>query len=161
MHEKDHIGYGELVDEAMRSVVREVLKRIRNEGIPGRHHCFISFSTTHPGVRIAERLKEKYPEEMTIVLQHQFWNLTVNDAMFSVDLSFNNIRETLAIPFDAMTAFADPSVKFGLQFQPVLPDADAPSIDRLPGLETEDTAQPTSDDGDKEKVVSLDAFRKK
>ncbi|MBN8531079.1 MAG: hypothetical protein J0L97_04370 [Alphaproteobacteria bacterium] len=164
----DLIGYDKLIDQAMRGVVHDALKIVEKKGFSGRHHCYISFATRHPGVSIAQRLKERYPEEMTIVLQHQFWDLNVAEDFFSVVLSFNNIREKLVIPYAALTAFADPSVKFGLQFQTELPHApsEATTQTELPGLdETTEKGTSAASAGSKGlepgKVITLDTFRKK
>lgn len=113
----DHIRYDLLTQQALRAVVRRVLTDISKTGVlPGEHHFYITFDTRAPGVRISKRLHEQYPEEMTIVLQHQFWDLVVTDAHFEVGLSFNGITEKLYIPLDAIKGFFDPSVQFGLQF---------------------------------------------
>lgn len=114
---EDLMRYDLLAQEALRGVVRAALERVVREGLPGNHHFFISFSTLHPGVEISDRLHKKYEHEMTIVLQHQFWNLQVEADRFSVDLSFNDIPEELVIPFDAVKGFFDPAVQFGLQFE--------------------------------------------
>ncbi|MDR6952205.1 hypothetical protein J2X65_001556 [Ancylobacter sp. 3268] len=114
----DLIRYDLLVQEALRAVVRRVLTDVARDGLPGDHHLYVSFDTCAPGVRLSARLKEKYPEEMTIVLQHQFWDLVVTELFFEVGLSFNGIPERLHVPFDALKGFFDPSVKFGLQFEP-------------------------------------------
>lgn len=113
----DFIDYGQLIDDAMHVIVKKALERVVKDGLPGKHHFFISFLTTYPGVSISDALKKKYPEEMTIVLQHQFEGLDVTDIGFSVTLSFDNVKERITIPFDSLAAFADPSVKFGLQFR--------------------------------------------
>jgi hypothetical protein len=113
----DTINYGALIDEAMQIIVRKSLYFATEQSLPGDHHFYISFLTTHKGVRISERIKAQYPKEMTIVLQHQFDNLEVNEQGFSVSLSFNDVMEDITVPYDALTAFADPSVKFGLQFR--------------------------------------------
>jgi hypothetical protein len=112
----DHIRYDLLTQEAMRAVVRRVLKDAAARGLSGEHHFFISFATHALGVKISPRLRAQYAEEMTIVLQHQFWDLTVNDDAFEVGLSFNGIPERLTVPFAAIKGFFDPSVNFGLQF---------------------------------------------
>ncbi|WAC28885.1 SspB family protein [Ancylobacter sp. SL191] len=114
----DLIRYDLLVQDALRAVVRRVLVDVARDGLPGDHHLYISFDTTNLGVRLSPRLKERYPEEMTIVLQHQFWDLIVTEAYFEVGLSFNGIPERLHVPFDSLKGFFDPSVKFGLQFEP-------------------------------------------
>ncbi|MFG1280939.1 SspB family protein [Xanthobacter autotrophicus] len=113
----DHIRYDLLAQEALRSVVRRVLLDVAKTGLPGEHHFYISFDTRAPGVRLSQRMLEKYPEEMTIVLQHQFWDLIVTDTTFEVGLSFGGIPERLLVPFSALKGFFDPSVKFGLQFE--------------------------------------------
>jgi uncharacterized protein len=113
----DIIRYDLLVQDALRGVVRNVLAESAREGLPGEHHFYITFRTDAPGVRLSTRMREKYPGEMTIVLQHQFWDLNVSDDSFEVGLSFNNIPERLVIPFDAVTGFFDPSVQFGLKFE--------------------------------------------
>lgn len=113
----DHIRYDLLAQEALRSVVRRVLLDVAKDGLPGDHHFYVSFDTRAPGVRLSQRMREKYPEEMTIVLQHQFWDLTVSDTAFEVGLSFGGIPEKLLVPFSALKGFFDPSVKFGLQFE--------------------------------------------
>jgi hypothetical protein len=112
----DHIRYDLLTQDALRSVIRTVLTDAAVKGLPGEHHFFITFDTRADGVRMSTRLKASYPEEMTIVLQHQFWDLTVGDEDFDVGLAFNGIPERLHIPLKAVKAFMDPSVQFGLQF---------------------------------------------
>ena len=114
---QDHIRYDLLVQEALKGVVRQVLTDAAEQGLPGEHHFYVSFRTVDPGVRISQRLREKYPEEMTIVLQHQFWDLSISDHAFEVGLSFSGIPERLLVPFDALTGFFDPSVQFGLKFE--------------------------------------------
>lgn len=111
------IDYETLAQDAMRGVVRAVLSRIAKTGLPGEHHFYIAFNTQAPGVIISKRLKEKYPEEMTIVLQHRFWDLIVSDERFEVKLTFDSIPERLAIPYRAVKVFFDPSVPYGLQFE--------------------------------------------
>jgi uncharacterized protein len=113
----DHIRYDLLTQQALREVVRTVLTDAAKNGLPGEHHFFIAFNTQAPGVRISARLREQYPNEMTIILQHQFWDLTVNKEGFEVGLSFGNVPERLGIPFEAIKGFFDPSVQFGLQFE--------------------------------------------
>jgi hypothetical protein len=116
----DHIRYDLLTQQALRGVVRRVLTDVAKTGtLPGEHHFYVTFATQAPGVRISARLREQYPEEMTIVLQHQFWDLAVSDAHFEVALSFNGISEKLHVPLDAIKGFFDPSVQFGLQFETV------------------------------------------
>jgi uncharacterized protein len=112
----DHIRYDLLTQEALRSVLRRVLQDAAKSGLPGDHHFYISFNTGAPGVRLSKRLRAQYPEEMTVVLQHQFRELTVNEQAFEVGLSFSGVNEHLVVPFDAIKRFFDPSVQFGLQF---------------------------------------------
>jgi hypothetical protein len=187
---EDLIGYNALFLDALRGVVRAVLQRVLKRGIPGEHHFFITFDTKAPGVGLSKRLKDQYPHEMTIVLQHQFWDLAVTEDRFEVRLSFNNIPERLVIPFSAVRSFADPAVSFGLTLP--LPQADesekaglssdmallpAPKPDlaipfisgqSLDSQEREMTAspQPENEEAPAEErrtaeVVSLDKFRKK
>lgn len=111
-----HIHYEQLAQDALKSVVRTVLSRVEKSGLPGDHHFFIAFDTQADGVVLSKRLKEQYPEEMTIVLQHQFWDLKVTQDNFEIKLSFNEIPERLVVPFSAMKVFFDPSVPYGLQF---------------------------------------------
>ena len=119
----DLIRYDVLVQQALRSVVRKVLADGAKDGLPGSHHFYISFDTNAPGVKITPRLRDMYPEEMTIVLQHQFWDLSVQENLFEVSLSFEKIPERLTVPFEAITGFFDPSVKFGLKFEAVTGEA--------------------------------------
>ena len=114
---KDLIGYEALADKALRSVVKEALKRTEKQGLIGSHHFYLTFKTKDPGVEIPEFLLERYPDEMTIVLQNQFWGLKVGEDEFEVGLTFQKMPTTLVIPFTALTAFVDPSVQFGLQFR--------------------------------------------
>ena len=112
---EDLIRYDILAQEAMRGVVRKVLTEVAQTGLPGEHHFFVTFDTNYPGVRVSSRVREQYPEEMTIVLQHQFWDLSVTDTTFEVGLSFNSVPERLLVPFEAITAFVDPHASFGLK----------------------------------------------
>jgi uncharacterized protein len=114
---KDLIRYDLLVQDALKGVVRRVLSDATRDGLPGEHHFYISFRTDAPGVRLSQRMRERYPEEMTIVLQHQFWDLGVTEHAFEVGLSFSGVPERLLVPFDALTGFFDPSVQFGLKFE--------------------------------------------
>lgn len=161
---EDHMRYDILTREALRGVVRKVLSEVAKTGLPGEHHFFISFSTTAAGVRIAPRLVERYPAEMTIVLQNQFWDLKVTDTGFEVGLSFDDKAEILIIPFSSILGFFDPSVEFGLKFEveevanAAKEVAEAEENEEAPAAE-EDEAKPEADAG--EKVVSLDSFRKK
>lgn len=120
----DHIRYDILAQDALRGMVRTVLEDIAKSGLPGEHHFYITFDTGADGVRVSQRMRAQYPNEMTIVLQHQFWDLKVTEDEFEVGLSFGGVPERLVVPFAAITAFADPSVQFALQFQDV--NADAP-----------------------------------
>jgi uncharacterized protein len=113
----DLIRYDLLVQDALRAVMRKVLVDAARDGLPGDHHFFITFLTRAPGVRLSARMREQYPKDMTIVLQHQFWDLNVGDQAFEVGLSFHGKAETLLIPFDAVTGFFDPAVEFGLKFE--------------------------------------------
>ena len=115
---EDHMRYDILAQEALRGVVRKVLAEVAKTGLPGEHHFFISFATRAPGVRLSEKLLAQYDKEMTIVIQNQYWDLKVNETAFEVGLSFDGQPETLVIPFSAVKGFFDPSVQFGLQFDP-------------------------------------------
>ncbi len=119
------IDYAKLQQEAMRGVVRAVLQKVVKSGLPGEHHFYISFLTLAPGVILSKRLKEKYPNEMTIVLQHRFWDLIVSDERFEVKLTFDGIPERLVVPFAAIKVFIDPSVRYGLQFDEEVSDSEA------------------------------------
>lgn len=114
---EDQMRYDLLAQQALRGVVRAALERVRLDGLPGEHHFYIAFDTNHPGAKLSDRLKRKYPEEMTVVLQHQFWGLVVRDDGFCVELSFDNIPEKLEVPFASIRGFFDPHVQFGLQFE--------------------------------------------
>ncbi|WP_420405619.1 SspB family protein [Nisaea sp.] len=155
--------YDMMVDEALRGVVRRALRQVAQHGLPGNHHFYITFKTRADGVSIPPYLLEKYADEMTIVLQFQFWDLEIEEELFTVSLSFNDVRERLVIPFAAITGFADPSVKFGLQFQ-TLDESELEDMD-LPEMSDDEAADELPEnDGDKEamgQVVSLDNFRKK
>jgi hypothetical protein len=124
----DLIRYDLLAQDALRSVVRKVLSEVAKNGLPGDHHFFIAFDTRANGVKISNRMKAKYPEEMTIVLQHQFWDLDVGENTFSVGLSFGGVAEKLVVPFSAISRFHDPSVPFGLQFETITEGQAAPSV---------------------------------
>src|SRR4026207_2123735 len=116
---EDLMRYDQLAQNALRGVVRAALRRVEKSGLPGEHHFYIAFNTKFPGVDIGERMAQRYPREMTIVLQHQYENLVVRDDRFEVELSFDNIPEKLVIPFNAVKGFLDPAVQFGLQFEVV------------------------------------------
>ncbi len=114
---KDFIGYQALTDAALRGVVREALRRIEKQGLIGPHHFYLTFKTRAKGVDIPDFLREQYPDEMTIILQHQFWGLKIREDQFEVTLTFKKLPASLTVPFDALTAFFDPGVQFGLQFK--------------------------------------------
>ncbi|WP_428248108.1 SspB family protein [Ferrovibrio sp.] len=160
------LDYNLLVENALRGAVRDALKRAAEFGLPGNHHFYITFRTDQPGVEIPPYLHERYPDEMTIVLQHQFWGLEPGEEKFQVTLSFNKVPERLIVPYAALTAFADPSVQFGLQFR-VQPSAE--SLARGAALAVEPpAAEASGDEAPAEapkpttgEVVALDAFRKK
>ena len=122
----DHIRYDLLTQQALRAVVRRVLSDVAKTGsLPGEHHFYVTFDTRAPGVKLSARMREQYPEEMTVVLQHQFWDLAVSDAHFEVALSFNGVSEKLSVPLDAIKGFFDPSVQFGLQFETLTESVEA------------------------------------
>ncbi len=112
------IRYDLLVQDALRGMVRDLMSKAAREGLPGDHHFFVTFKTHAPGVQLSSRMKARYPDEITIVLQHQFWDLAVSDRQFEVGLSFSNIPERLVVPFSALSGFHDPSVPFMLKFEP-------------------------------------------
>ncbi|MCB1556300.1 MAG: hypothetical protein KDJ15_03200 [Alphaproteobacteria bacterium] len=160
----DILRYDRMVERALRGVVREAVEEVMDGGLPGDHHFYITFMTDYPGVKIPDYLRDRYPGEMTIVLQYQFSNLSVNDTQMEVTLSFNNKPEHLIVPLGAISIFADPSVNFALQFQPMTGE-DGPDFDpdKLP-LDEEDEGEKGGKSGNGEKtgeVVSLDQFRKK
>ena len=180
---KKTISYDVLTQKALRGVVRSVLVGVAKSGLPGDHHFYIAFDTCAKGVKMSDKLKEQYPEEMTVVLQYQFWDLEVGEDNFGIKLSFNNLPESLVIPYEAIRAFFDPSVRFGLQFsapgaandessqtsavpvivkqydgtdQPVMPDpADEQVIKRaIEDAETEPEELPEPEDEDTERPVA-------
>jgi hypothetical protein len=153
------IPYDEIVQEALRSVVRRVLTDIEAAGgLPGNHHFYIAFKTRAPGVDLPKHLAERYPDEMTIVIQHRYWDLQVGEDQFSIGLSFNQVPAKLTIPYSAVTGFVDPAVNFALQFQaPVIDEADEAGDTEPAPLTPEEIA--AREDGSN--VVTLDAFRKK
>lgn len=172
---EDLIRYDIIIQDALRGAVKKILNEVARTGLPGEHHFYIAFDTTAPGVRISPRLRERYPQEMTIVLQHQFWDLEVGEQTFEVGLSFQNTPERLLVPFKAIRAFADPHVNFGLKFdtvpaseeKPAAPVAISDPDDTPPPRPPRPDAAPNAREGAsraKEEgadVVSLDAFRKK
>ena len=165
---KDFIGYEALTDTALRGVVREALRSVEKKGLLGSHHFYLTFKTHDPGVEIPDFLRERYPDEMTIVLQNQFSGLTVTDTAFEVTLSFQKLPCTLFVPFAAMTAFVDPSTQFGLQFKNASA-AQAPQTGATPtesppqalGAPKETPKKQEPSEPTQPQVVSLDKFRKK
>lgn len=180
----DLIRYDLLVQDALRGAVRKVLSEVAKEGLPGEHHFYITFRTHAPGVRLSTAMREQYPDVMTIILQHQFWDLSVTEHNFEVGLSFRNVPERLLVPFDAVTEFYDPSVQFGLKFEveePAPEDgandlepndmannmannmADGPVVfaPSEPRKETPADVAAATAEAEPGKVVSIDAFRKK
>lgn len=154
------LPYDAWTEEALRHVVVRALAHVGAQGMPGEHHFYLSFRTTSPGVTIPARLLAQYPHEMTIVLQHQFWDLQVDEGegWFSVGLSFGNIPTTLVVPFAAVTAFADPHVQFGLRFRPTGEEAANDEAEAAPPAEPEPPADAPAEGP---QVVSLDAFRRR
>lgn len=158
MKQNDIINYEELVQTAIRKVMRDVLTNVAKNGLPGKHHFYIDFITNYPGVQIPEFLREDYPEDMTIVLQHEYWDLEIHDNFFAVTLSFDNADERIVVPFDAVIKFVDPSVNFGLEFTPSLDSYEELDLSVL--LEPEKKEIKPLAEGETN-VVTLDAFRKK
>lgn len=165
---QDHIRYDILAQDALRGVIRKVLAEVATTGrLPGDHHFFITFLTGAPGVRISQHLKSKYPEQMTIVIQHQFWDLKITETHFEIGLSFSDVPEKLVIPFNAIRGFYDPSVNFELEFDvPLASEEELPAgeITAYPVAVSDEPAEDKKTDGEDKKagsVVSLDAFRKK
>jgi hypothetical protein len=178
----DHIRYDILAQNALRGVMREVLTDAAKNGLPGEHHFYISFDTTAEGVRMSDRLREQHPQEITIILQHQFWDLAVTGDHFEVGLSFNGVPERLSVPFEAVKGFFDPSVQFGLQFETIDTGAaeaadeqsasdqrvSTPLSKNLPapanpesGIKLVEAAPDKPDSEKMGEVVRLDRFRKK
>ena len=159
------IDYGKLMHRAMRSLIQDVLTGVQITGLPGAHHFFITFDTKHPDARLADWLRERYPDEMTVVMQNWFDALEVNDEGFSVTLNFGDSPENLYVPFDAIRTFVDPSVEFGLRFES--PDdneaelSEVPvSVAEVPREEFESDASVEEDAQKDAEIVSLDSFRK-
>ena len=146
--------YDRLVQNALIGVVRDVLEDVSKNGFSQGHHFYIRFRTDHPRTKIPDFLREQHPEEVMIVLQFQFWNLCVSHDRFSVDLSFNGVQENLGVPFAALTAFVDPSVKFALQFTPCFDDDGSPIDGKSKSVEI-------NSGDDEDKIISFDSFRKK
>ncbi|UWQ48256.1 hypothetical protein K3722_10005 [Leisingera caerulea] len=153
------IDYGNLMHSAMRGLIRTVLQDIAENGLPGNHHFFITFDTAHPDVELADWLSDRYPGEMTVVMQHWFDNLTVDDEGFAVTLNFGDSPEPLYIPYDAIRTFVDPSVEFGLRFESA--DEEPEGYAAAPDAEEEqDTVQVPAEEKKNADIVSLDSFRK-
>lgn len=150
------IDYARLVLDALRDVPRQVLRRAADEGLPGEHHFLLTFRTSHPGVALSPGLVARHPGEMTIVLQHQFWDLAVGEDAFSVTLRFGGIRERLHVPFAALLAFADPSVGFGLRFGP----EPSPGAEAADGERAAASEPVVAGEGDGGNVVDIRAFRR-
>jgi hypothetical protein len=166
----DHIRYDVLARDALRGVLRRVLTDAAEHGLPGDHHFFITFLSTAEGVKLSPRLLAQYPEEMTVILQHQFWDLVVTEDRFEVGLSFGGVPERLIVPFNAIKSFFDPSVQFGLQFEPSetaaeMPTTNLPAVAAPSGLPVVAPAPENQDEPGKPsegaEVVRLDRFRKK
>lgn len=147
------IDYGNLMHRALRGLIQAVLRDVQENGLPGQHHFFITFDTMHPDVEIADWLSDRYPDEMTVVMQHEFEGLDVGDDGFSVTLSFGDKPEPLYIPYDSIKTFVDPSVEFGLRFE-TQDDEDED------GEDNGDDAEPPEEEHRDAEVVSLDSFRK-
>ena len=164
------IDYGNVIDAAMRSIVKRCLRIVQenNEELPGNHHFYITFDTTNKGVEISEGLRAKYPQKMTIVLQHQFWDLEIKDKFFKISLNFNNVAETLKIPYDSLMSFTDPSCDFAIQFDSLSEDEDfIEDIDVEFDGEMENKLESSpakkrkkSDEDSSGNVISIDSFRK-
>lgn len=159
----DYIGYEALTQAAMRGVVREALRQAeKGSAPPGDHHFYVTFRTKAPGVKIPEHLIEQFPEEMTIVIQHQYWDLEVHDGHFEIVLKFNRVPQHLSIPYVAMTRFVDPAVNFGVSFEKAGSNSDTSVVDPAPASDGANTPEATSEaSDDSETVISLDAFRRK
>ena len=168
---EDLMRYDLLAQNALKGVVRDALRIAETSGLPGEHHFYIAFNTRHPGVLLSDKIAARYPREMTIVLQHQYWHLKVHDDRFEVELSFDNVPEHLVVPYDAVKGFLDPSVQFGLQFETIAMDQKPKDIDKTKPAagKPETQAEPAEAEAQSEgasqdeaaKVVSLDQFRKK
>ena len=166
----DHIRYDVLARDALRGVLRRVLTDAAEHGLPGEHHFFITFMSTADGVKLSPRLLAQYPEEMTVILQHQFWDLVVTEDRFEVGLSFGGVPERLVVPFGAIKSFFDPSVQFGLQFEPSEAVAEAPASSPegppaaglpMPAPAATETQSEPAKPAEGAEVVRLDRFRKK
>lgn len=156
MRKKNGFDYEKLVQAALRNVVRDILTEAANNGLIDDHHFYISFATQHAAVRLPDYLLEEYPEDITIVIQHEFWDLVVDDKGFSVTLCFEDNNENLYVPFSALISFVDPSVKFGLQFAPIFPEVPKITKDSKDSVESMATFE-----DEVSNVVSLDFTKKK
>jgi hypothetical protein len=159
MAEDDPLDYARLVREALRDVARQALRVVASDGLPGEHHFYITFRTSHPGVGLSPGLRARYPEQMTIVLQHQFRDLAVGEDAFSVTLRFGGALERVHVPFAALVTFADPGAKFGLQFEAGAEKAAAPQAEERPAepsLAAGAPAEPAPGN-----VVDIRAFRRR
>lgn len=154
-----------MVQESLRNVIKDTLRLVAKNGLPGNHHFYLSFKTHHPGVDLPNFLKEEYPDEITIVLQYEFWDLEITDTSFCVTLCFNDIHERLTIPFNSIVSFVDPSVKFGLQFTPVEIEEDAvkplPTDHKKSSRKISKPKEEHIQGEASDNIVVLDAFRKK
>ena len=177
MHER-HLDYPQMIAEALRGVARQALEQVSMEGLPGDHHFYLSFHTRAEGVRVPPFLRDQYPDEMTVVLQNQFWDLVVDDEAFSVTLTFGGKRHSIYVPFSALTAFTDPAAQVGLRFEPLAEEGEGDGAEEADEEESEATeanrfeAGESGEDGGDEgpdepdpgapgRVVSIDRFRKK
>ena len=155
------IDYGNLMHRAMRGLIKDVLDDVAEHGLPGQHHFFITFDTMHPDVEIADWLSDRYPDEMTVVMQHWYENLDVGTEGFAVTLNFGDVPEPLYIPYDAIKTFVDPSVEFGLRFETQAEDGDDDQSDEGSFEEEETVPEDAEAKGQQDaEIVSLDKFRK-
>ena len=156
------IDYGNLMHDAMRGLIRKVLQDVADRGLPGNHHFFITFDTSHPDAELADWLSDRYPGEMTVVMQHWYDNLEVTDEGFSVTLNFGDAPEPLYIPYDAIRTFVDPSVEFGLRFEQQESEAedDAPVLPKGAPEQSEARLEIAEERPKDAEIVSLDSFRK-
>ncbi len=154
---QDGFDYESMVQKSLRNVVKDILKKAIDQDLPGDHHFYIAFSTTHPGVQIPGSLHDEYPDDMTIVLQHEYWDLAVDDDGFGVTLCFDETDERIYVPFDALISFVDPSVSFGLQFAPIYPK----QFEKKTPVFNNAEEDFSSDVQQESNVVSLDFSRKK
>ncbi|MDP2697501.1 SspB family protein [Thalassospira sp.] len=174
MHEPEEFRYDLMVDQALRGVVKQILSRVAKEGLFGEHHYYVTFQTNHPGVQLPENQRKAHPDNITVVVQHRFWDLKVGDDFFSVGMSFDGMPTVVVVPFDAMLAFVDPSANFMLTFSveeemsddDFLDDDDTGDDDSGPALVADPKSRPAkkakdAKAGESGEVIALDAFRKK